>query len=95
MDMNQKIQDEYNNSVFKNISLKDFGLLSTESHVEVDWIALAVMKELGLKLSWNQYKEGTSIMYISLSEQDHFIDIESVNSNYIRFDTMKASWNNF
>jgi uncharacterized Zn ribbon protein len=53
------------------------------------------MKELGLKLSWNQYKEGTSIMYISLSEQDHFIDIESVNSNYIRFDTMKASWNNF
>jgi V8-like Glu-specific endopeptidase len=95
MDMNQKIQDEYNNSVFKNISLKDFGLLSTESHVEVDWIALAVMKELGLKLSWNQYKEGTSIMYISLSEQDHFIDIESVNSNYIRIDTMKASWNNF
>lgn len=96
MDPSRKIREAYNaEQFFKDLTPKDFAMLSAQSHAEVDWIALEILKQMDMSISWDQYKAAMSKLYLDLSLQDSFMPVESINANHIRFETLKDSWGNF
>ncbi len=50
------------------------------------------MAKMGHSVSWHEYKEVVGKCYLDMSIHDRRVLTASINTNHIRFETLKDSW---